>query len=199
MSIFVTGTDTDVGKTISSAWLCLHTGASYWKPIQTGEDFDRDLIKKISPGTPIIPEIYKLGAPLSPYDAANLENISVDIGSLGECPEKTVLEGAGGAMVPIAENFLMADLMKKYDIPVLVVVKSKLGMISHTLMTIEVLQRRKVDVLGIVINGEIENNIKSTIEKFSPVPILAVIRFGDDLSETLESIRVPEEILRAIT
>ncbi|MDR0678390.1 MAG: dethiobiotin synthase [Holosporaceae bacterium] len=194
MSIFVTGTDTNVGKTISSAWLCMHTGASYWKPIQTGKNSDKNVIKKISPRTTIIPEIYKFKAPLSPYDAANLENVSMDIGSLGERPEKTVIEGVGGAMVPLAKNFFLADFIKKYNVPALIVVKSKLGMINHTLMTVEILKRKKVDILGIVVNGKIENNLKSTIEKFSHVKILAVIPRSDNLFKTLEYISVPREI-----
>ncbi|MDR2158322.1 MAG: dethiobiotin synthase [Holosporaceae bacterium] len=195
MSIFVTGTDTDIGKTVVSSWLCMHAGVNYWKPIQTGNDSDKNIVKNFSPHTKIIAEAYKLKAPLSPYDAASLENIAINVESFGKRIEKTVMEGAGGALVPIAENFFMADLIKKLKVKTLIVAKSQLGMINHTLMTAEILKNRKVDILGIVINGEIENNIKSTIEKFSHAKILAVIPRSDDLSGTLRRMDLPQEIL----
>ncbi|MDR0595264.1 MAG: dethiobiotin synthase [Puniceicoccales bacterium] len=196
MNIFVTGTDTDVGKTIVSAWVCMHTPVSYWKPIQTGGDSDKDIIAKLSPHTKIIPETYKFKAPLSPYDAANMENIAVDIDKFSENFENTIIEGAGGALVPIAENFFMADLIKKCNASVLIVVKSKLGMINHLLMTAEVLKMRGIRVVGIVVNGKMEDNIKFTIEKFSKVRILRII--PDDSVETLRCTAVPPEILEII-
>jgi dethiobiotin synthetase/malonyl-CoA O-methyltransferase len=77
-NVVVTGTDTNVGKTVVSAWICSHTNVNYWKPIQTGDDSDSDVVAKLSPHTKIIPEAYKLKAPLSPYDAAKLENVEID-------------------------------------------------------------------------------------------------------------------------
>jgi dethiobiotin synthase len=198
VNIFVTGTDTDVGKTVVSTWLCMHTEANYWKPIQTGNDFDQDAVKKFSPHTKIVPEIYRLKAPLSPYDAANLENISIDVNSLEKRLENTVIEGAGGVLVPIAENFFMADLIEKCNAKALIVVKSKLGMINHALTTVEILKMKKIGVLGIILNGEAENNIKSTIEEFSRLKILAVIPQGDDLLDTLKRAPIPREISEAI-
>jgi dethiobiotin synthase len=196
MNIFVTGTDTDAGKTIVSAWLCMHTRADYWKPIQTGDDSDKSVVAALSPRTTIIPEIYKLKAPLSPYDSANMENASMDPDSFGRNLENTVIEGAGGALVPIAENFLMADLIKKCGARALIAVKSKLGMINHLLMTVEVLKNREIDVAGVIVNGKIEDNIKSTIELFSKIKILSTI--PDSGIETLQKIDVPDEILKII-
>ncbi|MDR1983180.1 MAG: dethiobiotin synthase [Holosporaceae bacterium] len=198
MNVFITGTDTAVGKTTISSWICMHTGADYWKPIQTGDDFDKDMVKKFSPHTRIIPEAYKLKAPLSPYDAANLENKIIDAESLGRHIENTVIEGAGGALVPIAKNFFMADLINKCNARALIVIKSQLGMINHALMTVEVLKMRKIDVLGIIINGKVESNIKSTIENFSNAKILAVIPYSDDLGDTLRRASIPQEILEII-
>ncbi|MDR2781252.1 MAG: dethiobiotin synthase [Holosporaceae bacterium] len=194
MNIFVTGTGTDVGKTVVSALLCRHTNASYWKPIQTGNDSDSDIIAKFSPHTKIIPEAYKLNAPLSPYDAARLENIEIDINSFAVNLQNTVIEGAGGALVPIAKNFFMADLIKMCNAKALIVVKSKLGMVNHLLMTIEVLRARKIDIIGIVINGEIENNLECTIKEFSKLKILFVIPQKNNLDDTLRSMVLPSEI-----
>jgi dethiobiotin synthase len=194
MNIFVTGTDTDVGKTLVSAWICWHTYANYWKPIQTGNDSDSDVIAKLSSHTKIIPEVYKLKAPLSPYDAAKLENIRIDRRLLRKNLENTVIEGAGGALVPIAEDFFMADFIKACNAKVLIVTESKLGMINHLLMTVEVLGARGIDILGIIINGEIESNLKCTIEEFSGLKILATIPHGDNLIETLQNINLPSQI-----
>ncbi|MDR0741081.1 MAG: dethiobiotin synthase [Puniceicoccales bacterium] len=198
MNIFVTGADTNVGKTVVSAWLCLHTNANYWKPIQTGNDSDKNVVAKLSPYTKIIPEIYKLKAPLSPYDASKLEGIEIDRNLFGIDVHNTVIEGAGGILVPIAKNFLMVDLIKTCEAKVLIVAKSKLGMINHLLMTSEVLRSRAIDILGIAINGKIENNLKNTIEEFSRLKILSVIPQSEDLVGTLQSKTLPPEFLEVL-
>ncbi|MDR2268111.1 MAG: dethiobiotin synthase [Holosporaceae bacterium] len=194
-NIFVTGTDTDVGKTVVSAWICMHSRSSYWKPIQTGNDSDGDAVTKLSPSTKIIAEAYKLVAPLSPYDAAKLEKIDIDRNAFSVNLENTVIEGAGGVLVPIAKNFLMADLIKICNAKVVIVAKSKLGMINHLLMTAEVLKARGVDILGFVINGEIDDNLRRTIEEFSKLKILAIVPYGGNLIKTLQDTPVPSEIL----
>ncbi|MDR0581288.1 MAG: dethiobiotin synthase [Holosporaceae bacterium] len=199
MNIFVTGTDTDVGKTIVSAWICMHTRAGYWKPIQTWNDSDKDIIAKLSPSTKIIAEVYKLKAPLSPYDAANIENIAIDTNTFSKKNlENTVIEGAGGALVPIAENFSMTDLIRMCNAMTLIVAKSKLGMINHLLMTMEVLKTRRIDILGIIINGSIEDNLKYTIEEFSKLKILSIIPHDDSVSEVLQNTALPSEISEII-
>jgi dethiobiotin synthase len=200
MNIFITGTDTDVGKTTISAWLCMHTGVNYWKPIQTGSDVDGDVIRKFSPHTEIMEEVYKLKTPLSPYDAAKLENVEIDKNLFVKNLQNTVIEGAGGAFVPIAKNFLMVDLMKTCasEILVLIVAKSRLGMINHLLMTVKVLEYYGLNILGIIINGKVENGVKCTIEEFSKSKVLAVIPHSNHLHRTLESTRVPSEILEVL-
>jgi dethiobiotin synthetase/malonyl-CoA O-methyltransferase len=195
MNIFVTGTDTDIGKTIISAWICRHTNANYWKPIQTGNDSDKEVIAKLSPHTKIIPEAYKLKAPLSPYNASMAENIKIDRNLFDVNLQNTVIEGAGGALVPIAENFFMADLIKICNAKALIVAKSKLGMINHLLMTAEVLRIRFIDIIGIVINVEIENILKCTIEEFSGLKILAIISYGGNLIEILQNTTLSSYIL----
>ncbi|MDR2435917.1 MAG: dethiobiotin synthase [Puniceicoccales bacterium] len=199
MNVFVTGTDTGVGKTVISAWLCNHTNANYWKPIQTGNDSDRDVIAKFSPHTKIIPEAFKLREPLSPYDAAKLENVKIDRNSFNGDLRNTVIEGAGGVLVPIAKNFFMADLIKVCNAKALIVAKSRLGMVSHLLMTAEVLRARGTDILGIIINGELKNNLRCTIEEFSKLQILAAIPHGgNSLDNVLQGTALPSEILEVL-
>ncbi|MDR2794716.1 MAG: dethiobiotin synthase [Holosporaceae bacterium] len=195
MNIFVTGTDTNVGKTVVSAWICRHTNANYWKPIQTGNDSDKNSVAEFSPHTKIICEAYKLSAPLSPYDAAKLENIEIKPNLFARNLQNTVIEGAGGVLVPIAKNFLMADLIKMCSAKVLIVAKSKLGLINHLLLTTEVLKIRGIDMLGIIINGKIKDNVKNTIEEFSKLKILSVIPHNHDLNEILQNTTLPLEIL----
>jgi dethiobiotin synthase len=194
VNIFVTGTDTDVGKTTIAAWICQHIDATYWKPIQTGNTWDSESVKSLSPRTKIIGEVYRLSAPLSPYDAAAIDNISIDEELLKRQVGNTVIEGAGGVLVPIKLGFYMVDLIKVCNAKVIVVAKSKLGVINHLLMTVETLQIRKIDILGIIINGHMEENIKRTIELFSKTKILANIPYDNDLRSMLRSIRIPSEI-----
>jgi dethiobiotin synthase len=193
-NIFVTGTDTDVGKTVISSWICLHTNAIYWKPIQTGNDSDKDVVRKISPNTKTIPEKYKLKTPLSPYDAAKLENVKIDGTAFKIDVQNAVIEGAGGVLVPITEDFLMVDLIESLCPKVVIVAKSKLGMINHALMTAEILRNRGISVLGFVITGDIEANLKTTIEMFSKLKILSVVPHSNSLVETLRNTALPLEI-----
>ncbi len=189
-NIFITGTDTDIGKTIASAWICKNSNAKYWKPIQTGNDSDADIISQFSPKTVILPNIYKLKAPLSPYDSGKIENKQVDVKKIFEqAPSsKTVIEGAGGALVPVSENILMADLINPCNAKALIVAKSKLGFLNHIFMTIEVLKSRSIEILGIVLNGK--TDLISTIETFSKHKVLAVL---NDL-ESISTIELPSEI-----
>lgn len=175
MNIFVTGTDTDVGKTITSAWICKNTSASYFKPIQTGDDSDANTVLQFSPATHVIPNAYKLKAPLSAYDAAYLEGISIDVDKIKrECPQSnTVIEGAGGALVPITQNIMMADLINFLNAKALIVAKSKLGFLNHIFLTVEVLRARNVDILGIILNGS--TTLINTIERFSKCKVLATL------------------------
>jgi dethiobiotin synthetase/malonyl-CoA O-methyltransferase len=179
--IFVTGTDTGVGKTVVSAWLARNWEALYWKPIQTGatEDNDSVSIARLAPEIPIHPPAVELQAPLSPQEAAKRERRRIDLSSLA-LPDPggrpLVVEGAGGVMVPINETALMVDLIARLGLPVLVVARSGLGTINHTLMTLEVLRRRRVPILGVVMNGQRNPGNRQAIEHFGAVPVLAEIQ-----------------------
>lgn len=195
MNIFITGTDTDVGKTIISSWICIHSNKNYWKPIQTGSEADSNIIRSFSPTTQIIPETYKLEKPFSPYDSANFEHKTIDISKFHKTTN-TVIEGAGGVLVPIAENFYMSDLIKLTDSQAIVVAKSKLGFLNHIFLTLESLRARQIHIIGIILNGETEGFLVKTIEKFSKTKVLAIIPHSNKLMQTLQTIELPEEILR---
>jgi len=179
--IFVTGTDTGVGKTVVSAWLARNWEALYWKPIQTGaaEDNDSVSVARLAPEIPIHPPAVELQAPLSPQEAAKRERRRIDLSSLA-LPDPggrpLVVEGAGGVMVPINETALMVDLIARLGLPVLLVARSGLGTINHTLMTLEVLRRRRLPILGVVMNGQRNPGNRQAIEHFGAVPVLAEIQ-----------------------
>ncbi|MCR6632480.1 MAG: dethiobiotin synthase [Magnetospirillum sp.] len=178
--VFVTGTDTDVGKTLVAAWLTQAWGADYWKPVQTGaaDITDYGTVGRLVPGAVIHPSAYVFQAPLSPHEAARRERARIDLSALA--PPATerplVVEGAGGAMVPLNEVALTVDFMERLGLPALVVARSSLGTINHTLLTLEVLRRRRIPILGVVMNGQRNPANRQAIEHFGGVPVLAEIQ-----------------------
>jgi dethiobiotin synthetase/malonyl-CoA O-methyltransferase len=178
MKVFVTGTDTDVGKTIVSAWLCLHSGADYWKPIQSGHppDRDADTVAHLS-GARLHPERHLLREPLSPYHAAKLQDLRIELDDF-RAPDTSrplVMEGAGGVLVPVNESATMLDLMLRLGAPVIVAARSSLGTINHTCLTLLALRSRNIPVLGVVLCGPINPGNREGIEQFGNVKVLAEI------------------------
>ncbi|MBD9528720.1 dethiobiotin synthase [Paracoccus sp. PAR01] len=156
-ALVVTGTDTGIGKTIFSAGLTKALNAQYWKPVQAGleEETDSQIVARLS-GRPVLPEAYRLKRPASPHLAAADEGVVIDPARL-QLPDGTgpfVVEGAGGALVPLHEGLLYADLMARWQAPVIVVARTGLGTINHSLMTIEALRARRVNLLGIAFVGD---------------------------------------------
>src|SRR6202012_1239001 len=136
--IFVTGIGTDVGKTVVSAILTQALKADYWKPIQTGTEFDNDTerVKKLVSNTSSVfhSEAYRLKASLSPHAAAKAENTKIDLAEIN-IPETThtlIIEGAGGLLVPLNEKYFVIDLIKKMNAETILVVQNYLGSINHT-------------------------------------------------------------------
>ncbi|RAU21366.1 dethiobiotin synthase [Paramagnetospirillum kuznetsovii] len=187
--VFVTGTDTDVGKTLVSAWLARNWNTDYWKPIQTGlaDGADSVTVARLAPHVVVHPPAVELQAPLSPHEAAKRENRRIDLSSLNlpATDRPLVVEGAGGVMVPINEVALMVDLMVKLNLPVVVVARSGLGTINHSLMTLEMLRRRHVPVLGVVMNGQRNPANRQAIEHFGGVQVLAEIQPLPVVSESM--------------
>lgn len=156
---FITGTGTGIGKTIVSAILVRKLNADYWKPIQTGNEgeSDKETVAKLTKGVNVNfhPETFKIPLPLSPYQAAKQMNIKLNAKDikLPETNNSLIIEGVGGIMVPIEQNFLMIDLAAKWKIPLIVVSQNYLGSINHTLLTVEALKNRNIPIEGIVFNG----------------------------------------------
>lgn len=194
---FITGTDTNVGKTLVSAWFCLNTGYGYFKPIQTGyiEGTDSYFVSKIVESK-IYKESYLFKEPISPHLAACHENIVIDITKI-RLPKTQYLfvEGAGGLLVPINDRYCMIDLIKQLNIPAILVCHSKLGAINHTLLSLEALRYRSINVCGIIISGEKNQEICDTIEHYGQVEILGHLPFLKKINrETLKKITLSNKL-----
>jgi dethiobiotin synthetase/malonyl-CoA O-methyltransferase len=174
--VFITGTDTGVGKTMVSAWLVRSWRGEYWKPVQSGtsEGWDADVVRLAAPGAVIHPSTYTLAAPLSPHQAAELEGVRIDLDAfrLPRARRPLVVEGAGGALVPLNERDLMVDLMVRLGLQVVVVARSGLGTINHTLLTVEALRRRSLDVAGVILNGPPSPPNRRSIEQYGSVAVV---------------------------
>jgi dethiobiotin synthetase len=167
MKIFITGIGTDVGKTIASAIVTEALEADYWKPIQAGdlETSDSHKIKSFISNeiTVIHPNSYQLQTPASPHLAAEIDLITIDLKKIKEPKTKNhlVVEGAGGVFVPLNDKDCVIDLIQP-DYKVIVVSRHYLGSINHTLLTIEALRNRKINIAGIIFNGN-ENKASEQI------------------------------------
>jgi dethiobiotin synthase len=183
--IFVTGTDTGIGKTIvSAALICALRGREkvcYWKPIQTGieEDNDTETVRKLAncSDEEIFDKGFRLEKPLSPHLSARLANVEISVENvldLVEADERFwIVEGAGGVLVPLNERELMIDLIKALDLPVLIVARAGLGTINHTLLTLEALRARDLEIFGVIMNGARDEENRTAIEHFGNVRVLA--------------------------
>lgn len=173
--VVVTGTDTDVGKTVFAAALTAALGAFYWKPIQAGLDGGGDGAAVLSLGAVdqarVLPEAYRLTTPCSPHRAAALDGIAIDPARLAlpDIAGTLVVEGAGGVLVPIGGDLLFADLFARWGAPVVLVARTALGTINHSLLSIEALRRRRVPVLGIAFVGDAQEDSEATIARLGGV------------------------------
>jgi dethiobiotin synthetase len=178
--VFVTGTDTGVGKTLVAA--ILMTGMKsgyYWKPIQSGPPWDTRTVREMTglAADRFLPETYRLKHPLSPHAAARREGVRIRLDDL-RIPaqaDKLVVEGAGGIMVPINEDHLVLDLVKKLALPVILVARSTLGTINHTLLSLDVLNRNGLEVIGVVMSGSKDPSNKDAIETHGKTRVILEI------------------------
>lgn len=186
--IFVTGTDTSVGKTIISAILASGLNASYWKPIQSGmlDQTDSDFVREFS-GTKgcVFPEAYRLSQPLSPHASAAYDDVVIDIDTivLPQCQGSLIVEGAGGVFVPLNDRQFVIDLMKKLALPVLVVSENRLGAINQTLLTINALRGGGCDVFGVVMNGPPDSVNRQAIADYGRIDVIAEIDRIDTIDQ----------------
>ena len=175
----ICGTDTDIGKTLISSFLVRGLNSFYWKPIQSGieSQTDSQTIEKLTRinKEKIINEAYVFTKPVSPHWAAEIDKKTINFNML-KLPKingSLIVETAGGLMVPLTRKFLQIDQIKKWDLPVILVCKSSLGTLNHTLLSIEALQKRNINILGLIINGTKHMDNPKTLVEFSGIPIIA--------------------------
>lgn len=184
---FVTGTDTDVGKSVACAWLMHHWDAAYWKPVQAGIDTnivaqiggDTHFCQQLSglPKARFHPPTYTLAQPRSPHEAAQHEGITIRMESF-QLPldnRPLIVEGAGGVMVPLNDDHLMLDLMEQLALPVILVARTALGTINHTLLSLASLRSRGLTLAGVILNGPADAENRKAIRHYGQVEILADI------------------------
>lgn len=174
MTIIVTGTDTDIGKTVFAAGLTAALGARYWKPVQAGLADGSDAASVVTLGVPadsVLPEAYRLTTPCSPHLAAEIDGVTIDLEklTLPAIDGPMVVEGAGGVMVPVTRDLIFADLFARWAKPVVLVARTGLGTINHSLLSIEALRARGVPILGIAFVGDAVEDSEATIAALGKV------------------------------
>ena len=185
---FVTGTDTDVGKTLVSAWLMTHLDAFYWKPVQAGTEptTDAATVQRFAELDPdrILPEAYVLPDPMAPHEAAHRAGVVLDMDKLVPPAHEGLLivEGAGGLMVPITDDAYMIDLAADLDLPIVLAARSTLGTINHTLLSIEAIRRRGLPLAGVVISGPETPHNRAAIERYGQIEVIAEIPWLETVS-----------------
>lgn len=186
--IVVTGTDTDVGKTVFAAGLTGLLEADYWKPIQAGLEGETDtqLVMRLGgiDSDRIVPERYRLTTPASPHYAAERDGIRIDAGALDppDTARTLVIEGAGGLMVPLDRATLNIDLFARWRFPVVLCARTALGTINHSLLSIEALKTRSIDILGIAFIGNENTDSETVICEMGQVKRLGRLPFLSPLS-----------------
>lgn len=176
--IVVIGTDTGIGKTVFAAGLTDLLNGIYWKPVQSGveEESDSEIAARLGrlPPERVLPEGWRLNAPLSPHRAAELDGVEIDAEAL-TLPTTglpLIAEGAGGLMVPVNRRTLYIDVFARWAAPVVLCARTGLGTINHTLLSIEALRRRSVPLLGIAFIGDEMVDTQRTIVEMGKVRML---------------------------
>ena len=192
---FVTGTDTGIGKTVTSALLVSALRrfgpVGYWKPVQTGieQDNDANEVRRLARCTEgeMGAGGIRLPRPLSPHLSARLAGRSLSVGQFarraGRLPASRhwIVEGAGGVLVPLNDRETLADLMEELGLPAVVTARSGLGTINHTLLTISELRGRSVPVAGVVMVGAANEENRNAIEKYGRTRVVAEVPVLDRL------------------
>ncbi|MEO5365253.1 MAG: dethiobiotin synthase [Magnetococcus sp. WYHC-3] len=187
-AVFVTGTDTHVGKSVACAWMLRGLDGDYWKPVQAGLDAPTDMamVQRMSglPAQRFHPEVWRLEAPLAPQIAAQRQGIRLELAQVvvPVTHRPLVVEGAGGVLVPLSPRLLMVDLMVHLGFPVVLVARTALGTINHTLLSLEALRSRGLSVLGVILNGPREPETARVIRHHGRVAWLAELPLLQELT-----------------
>ena len=186
-SYFITGIDTEVGKTMISAIVTEALEADYWKPIQAG-DLDNSDTHKVerlisNKKTRFHKNAFALKTPMSPHAAAEIDGVQVSSKTIirPETSNNLVVEGAGGLLVPISDSETIADLIAPTD-KIILVSRHYLGSINHTLLSIEALRSRGLDCFGIIYSGNETKTTEDIIEKMSGVPVIGRVKEEEEFT-----------------
>jgi len=177
-AIVVTGTDTDVGKTVFCAGLARLLDGMYWKPVQSGlaGETDAETVQRLAelPADRVLPEAWRLRTPASPHLAAEIDGVEIDPDELVLPPSERplIVEGAGGLMVPLTRRTLLIEVIAGWGAPVVLCARTRLGTINHTLLSIEALRRRAIPLLGVAFVGEAHPENERMVGSFGKVSIL---------------------------
>jgi dethiobiotin synthase len=180
---FVTGTDTNVGKTVLSALLVAALDAVYWKPVQTGasEGTDRESVRAWTeaPDDRFPLERYRFDPPVSPHLASREAGVRIALEAF-ELPaapveRRWIVEGAGGVMVPLNERDMMRDLMQAIGFPIIVAARTELGTINHTLLTLAALREASIPLCGVALIGNENHENRRAIERYGNVRVVGHI------------------------
>ena len=184
-TIIVTGTDTGIGKTVFSAGLTRALGATYWKPVQSGLDeaTDSETVAHLS-GRPVLPEAYRLQLPASPHLSAEAEGVEINLARLAPPPVEgpLVIEGAGGLMVPLTRQHLFLDVIAGWKAPVVLVARTSLGTINHSLLSLTALRSMGCTLAGVAFVGDEMADSRRTIAEMGQVRDLGRLPFLADLT-----------------
>lgn len=185
----IAGTDTGVGKTIVSAALVGALNAYYWKPVQAGleGETDSETVARLSgaPADRILPEAFRLRRPASPHLSARDEGVEIDAAALSppRCDGPLIIETAGGVMVPLNDRTLTIDVLARWRLPVILVARTRLGTINHSLLTLEALRRRGLSVAGLIFVGDANADVQRSIETIGGVRLFGRLPKLDPLNQ----------------
>lgn len=203
MKYFVTGIDTDSGKTLASAVLCEALEADYWKPVQAGFPRDSDTVRGLisNTTTTIHPEAYLLKTPASPHAAAKIDCVQIELEKfqLPETKNTLIIEGAGGCLVPLNDKNFVIDIAQKLTANIILVSDLYLGSINHTLLTVEAIRSRNLSIEGIIFNGISNPESERIIQHHTRLKVLLHIQKEESVDKSIVrkyALQLKEKLLR---
>jgi dethiobiotin synthetase len=187
----IAGIGTEIGKTLISSILTEALQADYWKPIQSGAlDFtDTDTVRSLISNSKTVfhPEAYRLNEPMSPHAAAAIDGVELELSKfeLPQTDNNLIVELAGGLMVPLNDRETNIDLIKKLNLPVILISKNYLGSINHTLLSVEVLKINNIEVKGLIFNGEQNKYSEDFILNYTKLECLGRVNFEAEIDKNV--------------
>ncbi len=188
LKLVVTGTDTDVGKTVFCAGLTRFLDGAYWKPVQAGLEGETDaqVVRRLGElsADRVLPEAWQLSTPASPHLAAEIDGVSIepDLLSIPDSTRPLIIEGAGGLMVPLTRRMLLIEVLARWGTPVVLCARTRLGTINHTLLSLEALRRRSIPVVGVAFLGDAHPENERIIGELGAVRVLGRLPHLDPLT-----------------